>query len=128
MNEVVAKISVGRTGIAIVVCFALGWLAGGVDAKVWHSTRALLADTYVKKFNAMSGANVEEYLYYVISDDAASLQQFTTDVSGIRRIDATDFPTVFHAYIEAASKREMLSHLREAPFVSAVFTVPFMCH
>ena len=128
MNEAVAKFSIGRTGMAIFACFALGWLAGGVDAKLWRSTKALLADTYVKKFNAMSGANVEEYLYYVISDDAASLRQFTADVSGIRRIDATDFPTVFHAYIDATEKREMLSRLRSASFVSAVFTVPFMCH
>ena len=89
---------------------------------------SLLADTYINKFNAMSGANISEYLYYVISDSASPLQQIASAGVGVNRVEATDLPGVFHAYIAAGAKREMLRSLRELPAVTAVFTVPFMCH
>lgn len=128
MNIAQAHMSAGRAGLAILACFAVGWLIGGVDTRVWQSTKALLAETYLNKFNAMSGANVDEYLYYVVSDDGALLQDLVVEDSGIKRLELTDFPALFHIYIDAASKREMLFRLRALPSVSAVFTVPFMCH
>lgn len=76
----------------------------------------------------MSGANVDEYIYYVISEDGGILQKMASEASGINRIVASDLPTVFHAYIAAGARHEVLSRLRGMASVTAVFTVPFMCH
>ena len=117
-----------RWWVIVPVCFLLGWGGAELDDDFVSSVSSLVADTYINKFNAMSGANISEYLYYVVSDDAAPLHQIANAGSGINRIDETDLPRVFHAYIAAGARREMLGSLRELPAVSAVFTVPFMCH
>jgi len=123
-----SAIAARRWLVVIATCFLLGWVAGEVDGKMLQSAKALLAETYLNKFNAMSGANVEEYVYYVISEDAPALRQFAGQAGGINRVEATALPTVFNTYIAAAAKHQMLSRLRAMPSVSAVFTVPFMCH
>jgi len=128
MTEISGSISARRWPLLITACFLLGWGAGAVDAKMIQSAKSLLAETYINKFTAMSGANIDEYIYYVISDDVAPLQQVVGEASGVNRVEVSDIPTVFHAYIAAASRKEMLSRLRGLPSVTAVFTVPFMCH
>lgn len=120
--------SVLRWMLVPFTCFGIGWGAAEVDAKTWLSVRTLLAETYLNKFNAMSGADVDEYIYYVISDDPETLRQVVRQETGVNRIEGTDLPSVFNAHIGSESRRRALSHLRSLPSVSAVFTVPFMCH
>jgi len=128
MNGVLGTMTTRRGLLLLVACFLLGWGAGAVDGKMLLAAKTLLAETYINKFNAMSGANIDEYLYYVVSDDVSVLHQIAGQASGVNRIEATSLPTVFNTYIAAAARHEMLVHLRSLPSVTAVFTVPFMCH
>lgn len=114
--------------IAPAVCFMLGWSIAELDDSWIESTQALLAETYLNKFNTMSGANVDEYLYYVISDDHQSLREFSQQHAGVNRVEQTNYPSVYNVYLNAAARHELLNGLRKLSPVSAVFTVPFMCH
>ncbi len=128
MIDNVSTIARTRWLLVLPACFLLGWGAAEVDGKTLRSAKSLVAQTYLNKFNAMSGTNVEEYIYYVISDDALTLHQLAEELTGINRIEASDLPTLFHAHIAASERRNVLSRLRSAAAVTAVFTVPFMCH
>jgi hypothetical protein len=118
---------VGRWLLAVPFCVALGWMLAEVDRDTVASAKQLLAETYLNKFNAMSGADVDEYVYYVLGD-AEPLRTLVATTAALNRLEPTEFPTLFNVYIAASERREMLSVLRELPSVSAVFTVPFMCH
>ena len=109
-------------------CLFVGWGVGEVDTRMYGSVKTLLAETYLNKYTAMSGANIDEYIYYVITDDEQALQLVAHEGSGVNRIEASDIPTVFNAHIAAGERQKMLRRLRGMPSVTAVFTVPFMCH
>jgi len=128
MTNFSGTFSIPRGLLILVACFLSGWGAAEVDGQMLRSAKALFAETYLNKFNAMSGADIDEYVYHVISDDPLALQQIADQTGGIRRVEATALPTVFNAYIAATARREMLSRLRAMTSVTAVFTVPFMCH
>jgi len=128
MSEYTGSLSDYRWWAIVPACFLFGWVAGELDRDFFRAAGNLISETYINKFNAMSGANVDEYIYYAISDEIAPLQQLASQTTGINRVEATDLSTVFHVYIAAGSKHEMLSRLRAQPTVTAVFTVPFMCH
>ena len=109
-------------------CLFVGWGVGEVDARMYGSVKTLLAETYLNKYTAMSGANIDEYIYYVITDDEQALQRVASEGVGVNRIEASEIPTVFNVHIAAGERQKMLRRLRGMPSVTAVFTVPFMCH
>ena len=75
MSDLSGIISIPQGLLLLACCFLFGWGAAEVDGQLLRSAKALLAETYVNKFNAMSGADIDEYVYYVISEDESALQQ-----------------------------------------------------
>ena len=120
MTDIFSTFPASRWLLVLSACFFIGWGFGEVDAKMYRSVKTLLAETYLNKFNAMSGANIDEYIYYVISDDEQTLRRVASESIGVNRIEASDIPTVFHAYIAAAERQKMLLRLRGMPTVTAV--------
>ena len=110
--------------ILISACALAGWLIGNLDfGRIAQHT----ADAYLNRFNTMSGATVSEVTYYIVSNQETPLQD-VMQISGVKKIKASRINTVFDVVINYEQRREAVSQLRDLPEISAVFTVPFMCH
>lgn len=109
----------------ISLCFAGGWFIGTVNIS---SVKKAVVDSYVNRYHAASGTNVDEVIYYIISSDQTALDEIASADENIRRIENSGYPRLFHVYLSYAQRRETLSALRAHHSVSAVFTVPFICH
>ncbi len=87
-----------------------------------------VVDSYVSRYHAVSGSNTEEAVYYVISENQSMLQEFANTNPDIHRIENGGLPTLFNVHISYPQRRDVVRKLRGLDTVSAVFTVPFMCH
>lgn len=109
----------------IPLCFAGGWLIGSVE---FSDIKKAVVDSYVNRYNAASGTNVDEVIYYVVSESQKALDDIATADESIRHIEHSGYPRLFNVYLNYADRRETLKTLRAHESVSAVFTVPFICH
>lgn len=109
----------------IPLCFGSGWMLGRMDMT---GLKKAVVDSYFNRYYAVSGTNTEEAIYYVISNNQAMLQEFANTTPDIHRIEYSGYPTLFNVHISYPKRRETVVKLRSLETVSAVFTVPFMCH
>ncbi len=109
----------------ISACAVAGWLIGNLN---FQSIAQHTADAYLNRFNTMSGATTTEVTYYVISEHGTWLQHNARHIPGIKEINASRLETVFDVVIDYGQRHTAVSQLRALPEISAVFTVPFMCH
>ncbi len=111
--------------ILVSLCFAGGWLIGTANLT---TVKKAVVDSYINRYNAASGANADEVIYFVISDDQATLDNLASTSESIRQIEKSDYPRMFNVYLSNTNKQQSVTALRALDSVSAVFTVPFFCH
>ena len=107
------------------LCFTGGWVLGSTD---FSKIKKAVADSYINRYNAMTGNNIDEVIYYVVSQNRSMLDQVVQDHSGINKVTSTGYSRMYNVHLDYADKREALQILRQLDGVNAVFTVPFICH
>ena len=107
------------------LCFAGGWVVGSTD---FSSLKKTIADSYINRYNAMTGNNVDEVIYYVISDSRVTLDQLVIDHPAINKVSSAGYPRMYNVHLDYTDRKDTLKTLRQLSEVTAVFTVPFICH
>ena len=106
-------------------CALLGWCIGklDVDRIIQHTT-----DAYINRYNTLSGVAVTEVTYFLVSDHIDSVKAAALNIPGVIGIEASRINALFDVRVTYEERRNAVSALRDIAKVSAVFTVPFMCH
>jgi hypothetical protein len=123
----ITHLSVELRTAALIVFGGLiaGFGLGKVDInRIVHYTE----QAYVNRYLSMSGENRQHITYYVYAEDAALVLPAITEVPGVADVKAAGPERLFDVIIDYTKRREVIRELRAMPAVSAVFTVPLMCH
>ncbi len=105
--------------------FAAGVALGKLD---WQSVSRSFSEAYMNHYLTRSGANVERYIYYVQTDNESALRELGLQHTGILEVESTRYSRLFNVHLTDAARRSSITRLRALDGVSAVFTIPFMCH
>lgn len=108
--------------------FGGGWLLGRYGDGLWNGLVKHSIDAYVNKYNAASGANTDSLIYYVVSSEPAELTALADRYEDIIDVQKTPYRTLFDVQLKRQNRHERLREIRSLQGVSAVFTIPFMCH
>lgn len=111
--------------LLVPVLFLTGVLLGKLD---WQAVKRNFDEAYMNHYLTRSGANIERYIYYVQSDNEVALRELQLLRPGILEVESTRYSRLFNVHLTAAARQPLISKLRELDGVSAVFTIPFMCH
>lgn len=109
----------------IPLCFAGGWLIGKADLT---GIKKAITDSYLNRYNAATGTGADEVIYFVVSEDQTELNTIANSNDSIRLVESSGYPRLFNVYINYADRLQTLKALRSLATVSAVFTVPLICH
>jgi len=113
---------------AVALLLLCGWLIGHYGTAVWSVVQRHSVDAYLNKYNAASGADRDSFIYYVVADNAASLKQLAVARQAILDVSDTSYASLFDVELQARERHKLLKEIRGLDGVSAVFTIPFMCH
>ena len=113
---------------------AIALLLLALSAASWfvgrHATviSDLFISAYLQHYDAATATPGGKLEYYVTSDQRSALQALIDATNGLDDLRETRFANLYTVSVSAASKRTLANRLRDAPFVSAVFNIPFFCH
>jgi len=110
--------------LIIIVGFTSGFALGRIDP---HTIIRITQESYTNRYLSMSGAARQKITYYVYSKPAA-VPGLVADVPGVISIEKAPPKNLYDVVIDYPSRREVVRSLRSIPEVSAVFTVPLICH
>jgi hypothetical protein len=102
-----------------------GWCIGKLDI---NRILQYTTDSYINRYNTMSGAKITEVTYYLVSDSIDSVKPQALEIPGVLGIDKSGIDSLYDIRVAYEARRNSVSALRSLADVSAVFTVPLLCH
>lgn len=119
------KPTLTHSALIISLGFAGGYGIGQIDIEtlVRHTT-----DAYINRYVSMSGSRQQQVIYYVYSRAADTIIADVSNLSGVITIEKVKPRNLYDVVIDYPRRREVVKALKALPQVSAVFTVPLMCH
>lgn len=113
----------------IVLITILGLVTGFGAGKIDIDTVTQYAkESYINRYLAMSGTERQHITYYVYSRQAHQLRVAVTSIPGVVSVNEVRPDHLFDVVINYPQRRDVVKALKKIPEVSAVFTVPLMCH
>ncbi len=114
-----------KVALILTLGFGAGFALGKIDINtvVQHSK-----DAYLNRYLVMSESRRQHITYYVYSKNAESMRITAESAPGVVTVNETGPDHLYEVVIEYTKRKEVVNALKAIPDVSAVFTVPLMCH
>ena len=106
-------------------CLVTGWCIGKLDI---NRVLQYTTDSYINRYNTMSGTSLTEVTYYLVSNSIDSVKPQALVIPGVLGIDDSGITSLYDIRVAYETRRNSVSALRNLTGVSAIFTVPLLCH
>ncbi|MEM7260171.1 MAG: hypothetical protein AAF404_22580, partial [Pseudomonadota bacterium] len=125
LNKLPVKPATTNTLLIVVLGFVGGYSLGQINLEsVVRHTR----DAYINRHLSMSGAERQQVTYYLYSNSPEVALAAVNAIPGVLSTANAGPAKLYDVVIDYSQRRKSVTAIKAIPEVSAVFTVPLMCH